>query len=1510
MGQGTTRGDGPGAGPDFELTGAGDGAVVGDVGARGEDEVGGKIEVARGGGRQVGAEADTGGARHDAGGVDGERVADREAGVGGDGGDDGAGRDARTRDDLADGEAAGVGRGDDVLAREAAGGRGRARGEDRGDGRADGHARAQDGLADRQAGHVGEGDAARAAGAADDRLRRFEADDGRAVGGEGGHLQPAGRDGGRAGVGRLAGDRAGREDEVTRPALDEAAGADDRRRERPLGGVGDGIIGTVDGDGEHARGGRLEILDVGKRREGGAAVPDEVEGAAGDLDDAGEAGARAAEIQVLVADLDERAGADELAVEGAGRRERERTRGGRGDVAADVRPDGDAAEVQRGQFGHRHAAGVEPVELGRAEREGGDVDRTRPEDGIGIVQGRADQRGAEEDARPAGEGAAGVGGERLAEGEGAAVDGGDDRIGGEAGAGDELADGEAGGVGRGQDGKARGDDARHAGGGAGDDLGDVGVRRQGGAHGADALADGDPGDAAERERRGADLARGAEGLDRRRGIGEEGIELGRGAEVVGEQRVGAGQLGREQRRAGGRVADGQVAGAEVEHRTGGAEEGADDLGSVHVVVGAAAHQHEGRGVGGGVRGAGDQGAARTDDGGAVVGGLEEVRAGGAGQREAGGALLDEAADAGDRAAVRQDRVLLQRDVAAAELDLGGIVAGEVADELVRVAEGELGLAAGGRVEGDRGGVDEGVVPAAREGKVDAVVDQDVAEELVLTVDHVDFARVEAGVDLDAGAAAVVDHRRGEELEGRARGARQVGREGARVVLQDGEGAAVADQDLLLTEALDVGDEGAALDLGEVVGGTAGEQEDEGARAGLDDAAARDVVDRVEAEDVAAVVAVAARLLVDGEGVAVEPQGAPDAGAGDHELALVVHVGGGAHGVHGGVDLARIAGADVRRALGPEGEVGLEIADRLVVAEDDLGARAGVRDELAGAVALDGQGPGVREERGAVVPAEVVVRIGGDLRVADVRAAAGKAERSFRLLGAVEVGGVLRAGDVEGTAVGEGEAGGRLQDDRAARGDEVARHPRVVEDAEGAGARLDDLAAPGEGADGADEVLVDVDAEAVGRVGAGGDGGLELVVVVAGLEVAGEVEAQLADLRGGVGEAEFGRAVEHDAAHAGHALGQGVGDAVAVAGVGGDVGDEGGDFDRGEDLALHAGAVVVPHVEVAADHEQAGVDLDAALQAGEAPVVRRGRHRADDGRHEVDGPGTVDVVRAGVGEGVAERRLDVGIRQGDVVVGVAEHAAGAALVLQHAATRLEQVAVAAEGAGDRRGDQILEDGDRPRVGDGDAVGRGGVAQDDEGLRVRGERRRGGRERDGPELQGAVRGGEVRGHRGRAGQVDVREVGGRGLGGHRGVERAGQQAVAAREEAQRLGLARDIAGIVEDIDGLRRVDAIGVAAEHRADVIEGQRGGVGQAGTRDQRESGHGGRPPVVVGRRAGPTIPGTRATQGRSLPSRARDVLLGLGEACGGKHSGGHQQSFRDPHGVVGRGVKWSVGYPI
>ena len=428
------------------------------------------------------------------------------------------------------------------------------------------------------------------------------------------------------------------------------------------------------------------------------------------------------------------------------------------------------------------------------------------------------------------------------------------------------------------------------------------------------------------------------------------------------------QLGGQRRGPGRGVADGKAPGAEVEDRRSGPEEGAHDLSLVTVRVGAATHDHEGGGVGRGVGGAGGEDAGGSHDRRAVVGVLVKVGTGGAGEDERAGALLDEATDAGDGTGVGQVGVLLEGDVAPAELDAGGIVAGKVADELVGVAEAEHRFARRTGVERDRGGVDEGVVLAAGEGKVDAVVDHDVAVEIVLAVDDVDFTGVEPRVDLDARAAAIVDHGGSQQLEGGAGGAGEVGREGAGVVLQDGEGAAVADEHLLLAQALHVRDERAALDLGVIVGRTAGQQQHEGAGPGLDDAPAGDAVDAIVAEDGTVVITVAAGLLVDGERVAVEAQRAAETRARDDELALAVDVGGGAHRIDRGVDFARGRGPDVRRTLGAQGEVRLEIADRLVVMEDDLGAGAGVGHILPRGILGQRQGADVGEEGRTIIPA--------------------------------------------------------------------------------------------------------------------------------------------------------------------------------------------------------------------------------------------------------------------------------------------------------------------------------------------------------------------------------------------------------------------------------------------------------------------------------------------------------------------------------------------------------------
>ena len=171
------------------------------------------------------------------------------------------------------------------------------------------------------------------------------------------------------------------------------------------------------------------------------------------------------------------------------------------------------------------------------------------------------------------------------------------------------------------------------------------------------------------------------------------------------------------------------------------------------------------------------------------------------------------------------------------------------------------------------------------------------------------------------------------------------------------------------------------------------------------------------------------------------------------------------------------------------------------------------------------------------------RVGRRFLVADVRAAARKAERAFGRGGGVGIAGVLRAGDVEGAAVGEREARRAGKDSASAGGDEVAGHAGIVENGQRTRARLDDLAGAGQDTDGAIDPLVDMDAEAIVVVGTSGDGGLELVIVVPRLQIMAEAHAQRAragtNVGRGVGEADLGRTVEDDGRNARHALGEGV-----------------------------------------------------------------------------------------------------------------------------------------------------------------------------------------------------------------------------------------------------------------------------------------------------------------------------------------------------------------------------------
>ena len=636
-------------------------------------------------------------------------------------------------------------------------------------------------------------------------------------------------------------------------------------------------------------------------------------------------------------------------------------------------------------------------------------------------------------------------------------------------------------------------------------------------------------------------------------------------------------------------------------------------------------------------------------------------------------------------------------------------------------------------------------------------------------------------------------------------------------------------------------------------------------------------------------------------------------------------------------------------------------DRLVADELDLGAGARDAGELAEAIGGHRDGAGVGEERGAVVDARVVARVVRGLLVADVRAAAREAVGPFGRGGGRGVGGVLRAGDVEGAAVRESEPGGARQDGAAAGGDEVTGHARIVQHGQRTGAGLDDLARAGEDADGTFEILVDVDAQAVVVGGAGGDGRLELVVVVPRLEVMEEVEAEGvragADVDGGVGEADLRRTVEDDRRGARHALGQGV-DEVRGAGARRDVGDLGRDLDRREDVGVDRGAEIMPHVDVAAHHEQAAIDTNLALhavQTGDIGAIRV----ADDGRGEVT---RTDVVDDGVGareaEGRPEERLHVRVRPG--VRAVAEHVAGVALILQDGATGLGDVAEALEATGDGRGDEALEDDRAVGVGRDDLTAEARrVAEDDVGLGGDRPRHTGDRQGDVADLQRAVRGGRVGRADEGAREVDILETGDGRLDA-RG-EGPRQQTITRGREKQRLGLAGNDARIDEDVarqagrqrrpgEGQRRRigeagtrDARGgdvVAGRGRGEVLADREAGVGRdrgderiggdAGAGDlltdletrrvrgeddgltrrgnPAAGGHGdlqrgglGRP-IVMGERRGigrpqPLVPdaGTALAIGPE-PGRLGHVLLGLGNACGSKHSGGHQQRLRNPHG--------------
>ena len=115
-------------------------------------------------------------------------------------------------------------------------------------------------------------------------------------------------------------------------------------------------------------------------------------------------------------------------------------------------------------------------------------------------------------------------------------------------------------------------------------------------------------------------------------------------------------------------------------------------------------------------------------------------------------------------------------------------------------------------------------------------------------------------------------------------------------------------------------------------------------------------------------------------------------------------------------------------------------------------------------------------------------------------------------------------DIKRTAIGKGQPCSTRQDRAAAARDEVAVHAGVVEDRQRASAGLDDLARASENADGAIEALVDVNTETVIVVGTRRDRRLELIVIVARLEVVEEVEAHgggtASNVDRGVCEADF------------------------------------------------------------------------------------------------------------------------------------------------------------------------------------------------------------------------------------------------------------------------------------------------------------------------------------------------------------------------------------------------------
>ena len=889
---------------------------------------------------------------------------------------------------------------------------------------------------------------------------------------------------------------------------------------------------------------------------------------------------------------------------------------------------------------------------------------------------------------------------------------------------------------------------------------------------------------------------------------------------------GGGELLAELGDAGVVEADGEGGGAHVDGAAGLAEEGPDALVATAGGEGGAGEEDEAGGLAQGVGGAGGDGAL-LDDGGAV-----EVGRARAAELEVGRAALDDAAHAGERAEEASAGVGGDEGHgAAAELDAGEGVAGEVADGLVGVVEAE-GRADGGAgaVEGDGAGVEEGVVDRAGEGgegDVDAVVDDELAGEAALLGGEVEGAEGAGGVDLELLAGAVVDGGAADDADGA--GAEKGGLEGGGVVLVDAQ-LARGGVDARGAEALGVDDEAAAADLGLGEGALL---EDEGELGGVgggveDEAAGEEVVDGVDggaagdldavgergagaggdvahrdlgggkaegegevglelgggadldgvgqaldavgvgdaelegaeagqavegelidaglgvddvgggelegAEDGAAVIAVALGVLADDKGVAAEEDGGADAGAGDDELAAVGDVGRAAHGLGDGF---------AARAVG---EVGLEVADGLVVGEDKGGAGERLLEGGDGVVLVElggdegeGGGAGLGGVGGLEAGLLGAVAVGVDRleEVAVMGAAAGKLALGAEV-GAVAVAQVHHAGEVDARGGGEGAAGGGVEDEGAAGDGDIAGEARLVEDGEGARARLHDGTRPGEDADGALEALVDMEEGAVLRGGADDELGLELVVVDAGLEVAQVLDAKRValgdrvggaggDEKGRVGELEDGGAVEDDAGDAGHAArgelalgldeGEGAGlerlvevELGAVErGVVGDLGDGAGSGTEDAEVGEVGGAEVVPDVEEAGEADGALVDGEGALEAVEsasvAAVFEQGELGVIDGGLEGGGApvGENEVGEAGEGVVVAAGVVGVLPPEGALALGAVE--VGPGVDLENAAAVLDDVA-----SGGQAGEGVdLEE----RAVDDAHVAEGGVAELEEG-----------------------------------------------------------------------------------------------------------------------------------------------------------------------------------------------------